>query len=276
MEALIDPIEEPTVETVEADDVVYTIGEEDQDEGGAADDAELPEEERSSDVIRALRKQAREAEKLAKELRQERKARAELEAKVKAVEPPKPTLPPKPTIADHEYRTADYEAALEKWIEQKRAVDAQEDANRTAQEAVQRDWQTRLEGFDAAKKVMKVADYEDAEDAVKQSFGAERYAAAIALADRPEHLIYALGKNAREVKRLSEIKDPARFVYELAKVERDMKPQTRKPETRPETPVVGSAKSPMATNAALDRLAKQAQDTGDYSAYLAAKRSQGK
>lgn len=273
-DALIDQgAEEPIAEAVEAEDVVYTIGEEEQDEGGAADEVELPEEERSSDVIRALRKQAREAEKLQKELRQERKVRAELEAKVKAVEPPKPALPPKPTIADHDYKTAEYEAALEKWIEQKRVIDAQEEADRTAKQAVEREWQDRLQGFDVAKKGLKVADYDDAEDAVKRAFGVERFAATIALADKPEHLVYALGRNAKEAQRLSAIKDPAKFVYELAKLEQTMKATPRKPETRPETPVVGSVKSPIAAQARLEKLLEQARNTGDYSAYRAAQKA---
>lgn len=270
-----DVTEEPeAVETeAEADELIVTIGDETQD-----DDAETEEEEPQDDpaqdtkVIRMLRRKAEDAAKVKAELREAKRKLAELEAStVKA--PAKIELGAKPTMGDFDYDTAKYELALDDWKEKERAAKAQEAAARAANEAAAREWQGKIDGYAAAKKTLRVQGFDEAEADAREILSQTQQAIILQGAENPALMVYALGKNPVEAKKLAAIKDPVQFAFAVAKMEATkLKATPRKPTAAPEQSVKGSGQPPSASAANIEKLREQAERTGNYTAYLAAKR----
>jgi hypothetical protein len=90
--------------------------------------------------------------------------------------------------------------------------------------------------------------------------------------DNSALLVYALGKNPKKAKELSEIKDPVRFAFAVAKLETQLK-VTKKTAPPPEkTPPSGGARSTGGSDEVLDNLRAKAERTGDYTQVIAYKR----
>jgi hypothetical protein len=52
-------------------------------------------------------------------------------------------------------------------------------------------------------------------------------------ADNPALVVYALGKNPKKAKELSEIKDPVKFAFAVAKLEKELKVTNRRAAPHP-------------------------------------------
>jgi hypothetical protein len=85
-------------------------------------------------------------------------------------------------------------------------------------------------------------------------------------------LVYALGKNPTKAKELASIKDPVKFAWEASKLEGTMKATTRKPRSKPERTVKGSATLSGSTDGTLEKLREEAAKTGDHSKVIAYKK----
>lgn len=83
-------------------------------------------------------------------------------------------------------------------------------------------------------------------------------------AEKPELLIYHLGKNPQKAKELAAITDPIQFAFAAAKIDAQIKMTARKPSTSPERKPSGSAPLSGAVNAKLESLRAEAERTGDY------------
>jgi hypothetical protein len=222
-------------------------------------DGDEPEEEatnRAPDWLRDLRKADREKAKRIRELEQR------LEA---ATQPQKPQLGPKPTLESCEFDPEKYEAELTAWHERKLAVDQQAAKERQAAEESQKAWNARVAAYNAAKAQLPVSDFDDAEAAVQAEFDTVKQGIILHGAEKPEQLMYALGKSPTKLKELASITDPIKFAFAVARLETKMKTTTRKPATAPEKPLRGSGGSPGAAVDHLERLRAEADRTGDRS-----------
>ena len=88
----------------------------------------------------------------------------------------------------------------------------------------------------------------------------------------PVLVVYALGKNPKKAAELSEIKDPVKFAFAVAKLETQLKVSSRKAATKPEKTVNGSARVSGSVDSTLERLRAEASRTGDFSKLTAYKR----
>jgi hypothetical protein len=214
--------------------------------------------------VRELRKTNRELQ------RQNR----ELQGKLQAAPPEtKPVvIGNKPKLEDHDYDADKYEEALTSWFDRKRQAD--ESNARQEAEVVnqQKAWQSRLDGYGKAKAELRVKDFDDAEEAFQQVSSITQQGVVLQGADNPALVIYALGKNPKKAKELCDIKDPVKFAFAVAKLEKELKVTNRKQAPAPERVVTGTGRSSGAVDSTLERLREEAARTGNMTKVIAYKR----
>jgi hypothetical protein len=239
------PTETPTDE-VESDEVVVSIGEE----------APPPEEQtQAPEWVRELRKTNRELQ------RQNRELQSKLQTTTTENKPV--VLGPKPKLEDHDYDADQFEAALASWFERKRQADelnAKQEAEVMNQ---QKAWQAKLDDYGKAKAELKVKDFEDAEATAQELFNVTQQGIMLQGADNPALLVYALGKNPKKAQDLASIKDPVKFAFAVAKLEKDLKVTNRKAAPPPERIVSGTGRVSGAVDSTLERLREEAARTGN-------------
>lgn len=238
------------------DEVLVSIGEESPPQS---------EEPRAPEWVRELRKQNREKERRIRELEAKLQTTAQTENKPAA-------LGAKPKLEDHDYDTDKFEAALSDWYERKRAADQEAEKARQAEQAQRDAWQARLDSYGKARAELKVRDFEDAEYTVQEIFDVTQQGIVVQGADNPALVIYALGKNPKKAKELADIKDPVKFAFTVAKLERELKVTNRKAAPPPERTVQGTGRVSGAVDSTLERLRAEAEKTGDISKVMAYKK----
>jgi hypothetical protein len=245
------------------DDVIVSIGE----------DAPPPEEPaHAPEWVRELRKTNRELQRQNRELQGKLHTTATTENKPVV-------LGKKPTLEDHDYDADQFETALTNWFERKRTAD---DVNAKQEAEVmnqQKAWQSKLDGYSKAKAELKVKDFDDAEAIAQELFSVTQQGVMLQGADNPALVVYALGKNPKKAKELSEIKDPVKFAFAVAKLEKDLKVTNRKAAPPPERVVTGTGRSSGAVDSTLERLREDAARTGNMTKviqYRAQKRAVSK
>jgi hypothetical protein len=242
-------------EEIEEEEVVVSIGEE----------APPPEEHtQAPEWVRELRKTNRELQ------RQNRELQGKLQAAPTETKPV--VIGNKPKLEDHDYDADKYEEALTSWFDRKRQAD--ESNARQEAEVVnqQKAWQSRLDGYGKAKAELRVKDFEDAEEAFQQVSSITQQGVVLQGADNPALVIYALGKNPKKAKELCDIKDPVKFAFAVAKLEKELKVTNRKQVPAPERVVTGTGRSSGAVDSTLERLREEAARTGNMSKVVAYKR----
>lgn len=234
------------------DEVVVSIGEE-----------APPHEEttRAPEWVRELRKADREKARRIKELEAKLNAAAATETKPVA-------LGAKPKLEDHDYDTEKFEQALSDWYERKRVADQQVEQQRQAEQAQRDAWQARLEGYGKARAELKVRDFEDAEAVAQEVLDVTQQGIVVQGADNPALVIYALGKNPKKAKEIAGIKDPVKFAFAVAKLEKELKVTNRKAAPPPERTVQGTGRVSGAVDSTLERLRAEAEKTGNYTKVL--------
>ena len=230
----------------ESDEVVVSIGEE----------APPPEESAPApEWVRELRKTNRELQ------RQNRELQTKLQTTHTENKPV--VLGPKPKLEDHDYDAEKYEEALTGWFERKRQADevnAKQEAEVMNQ---QKAWQAKLDGYGKAKAELKVKDFEDAEAVAQELFNVTQQGVMLQGADNPALVVYALGKNPKKAQELASIKDPVKFAFAVAKLEKDLKVTNRKAAPPPERVVTGTGRVSGAVDSTLERLRDEAARTGN-------------
>ena len=242
-------------EEIEEEEVVVSIGEE----------APPPEEHtQAPEWVRELRKTNRELQ------RQNRELQGKLQAAPSETKPV--VIGNKPKLEDHDYDADKYEEALTSWFDRKRQAD--ESNARQEAEVVnqQKAWQSKLDGYGKAKAELRVKDFEDAEEAFQQVSSITQQGVVLQGADNPALVIYALGKNPKKAKELCDIKDPVKFAFAVAKLEKELKVTNRKQAPAPERVVTGTGRSSGAVDSTLERLREEAARTGNMSKVVAYKR----
>ena len=238
------------------DEVVVSIGEESPPH---------EEETRAPESVRELRKQNREKERRIRELEARLQTTAQTENKPVV-------LGAKPKLEDHDYDTEKFEAALADWYERKRAADQEAEKARQAEQAQRDAWQARLESYGKARAELKVKDFEDAESTAQELLDVTQQGIEVQGADNPALVIYALGKNPKKAKEIAGIKDPVKFAFAVAKLEKELKVTNRKAAPPPERTVQGTGRVSGAVDSTLERLRAEAERTGDMTKVLAYKR----
>ncbi len=243
----------------EAQELVVSIGEE---------ESPPQEREEAPQWVKDLRKSHREL------LRENRELKAK--GPVKAA-PEKPSLPERPKLSEFDYDEDKFQAATDEWHAKKREIDGFEENQKKAQQ-VERE---RIEGthkaYREAASTLKVKDFKEAEEEVVTTLSEVQQGLILNGAENAPLLVYALGKNPKRLAELAAIKDPVKFAFAAAKLEKDLKTSNRTSEKpAPETPLKNSGGAVVGSSKTLERLREEAAKTGDMSKVLAYKRAQKK
>jgi hypothetical protein len=242
-------------EEAEEEQVVVSIGEE----------APPPEEHtQAPEWVRELRKTNRELQ------RQNRELQGRLQAAPPETKPV--VIGNKPKLEDHDYDADKYEEALTGWFERKRQADESSAKQEVEVINQQKAWQSKLDGYGKAKAELRVKDFEDAEEAFQQLSSITQQGVVLQGADNPALVIYALGKNPKKAKELCDIKDPVKFAFAVAKLEKELKVTNRKQAPAPERVLTGTGRSSGAVDSTLERLREEAARTGNMTKVIAYKR----
>lgn len=235
--------------------------------GGEQPDEQEQEAQRAPQWVKDLRKRVREQEREIRELR----------SKGQQNEQPKaPEVGPEPELEDDDidYDGAKFKAKHAAWLERKRQADAFVAEQQQAVQRQQDEWQAKLTGYADQRAQLKLPDYDDAEAIAAESLSQTQQAIIISGADKPAHLIYAIGKNPAKVKELAAITDPVKFAFAVAKLETQMKVESKVKKPAPERVVTGNAPVSVGSDATLERLREEAAKTGDMTKVLQYKRQQ--
>lgn len=228
-----------------------------------ADDGE--EVEAAPTWVKDLRKSAKELK------RENRDLRKQIEAQTKPAET-QVQLGEKPTLEAMDYDEDKYAQSLQDWMAQKAKVDQAQKDKQAEQEKQTQAWNDRLSSYDDGKAKLRVKDFDDAEDTVKETLSQTQQGILIQGSNNPALLVYVLGKNAEKAKELASITDPVQFAFAAARLESSMKTTRRKPATAPEKRVPGSTGGVSGGDKTLEKLEAEAEKTGDRSKILAYKR----
>ena len=173
----------------------------------------------------------------------------------------------KPTLESCDYDDDVYSQKLEDWHKQKIAKELEE-------AKAKQEWEQRISVYTQAKQSLKVSDFDDAEDVVKETLSEQQQGILLHGADDPAMLVYALGKYPQKAKELAGIHDPVKYAFAVAKLETKLKTTTiKKTAPAPEKMAPnngGISKSPDGIAAKLEA---EAARTGDYSKLFAYNRS---
>ena len=181
----------------------------------------------------------------------------------------------KPKLSDFDYDEDQFESAVEQWHERKRQVEQQQAAKQAEEEKAKQAWQTKMQSYEERRQnvASKVRDFEEVEEAAKDKLTPTQQGILIHAAENPELILYHLGKNPKKAQELSEITDPIQFAFAAAKLDSQMKIQTRKPSTQPERKPSGSAGLSGVVDQKLAQLEAKAAKTGDRTELIKYKKS---
>ena len=240
-EAEADEQEEPAAEADEADDesddaeaddegVIFTLdGEPVEDE-----DDDLPDDVEPSAVIREMRKKLKEA------ARERRELQRQLEQSSQPAEAE--DVGPRPTLEAFEYDEDKYAEALASYLDRKKEADQRQAAQAARAEQINQRFEQKKAAYAASKAKVGAPDFEEAENAFTAMFNPTAQGVALAAAKEPEKVIYALGKSPALAKTLAELQDdPIALAGEIGRLESRIGTKPRKPRTKPEPRVRGSA-----------------------------------
>jgi hypothetical protein len=239
--------DQATEDEGDTDDVIVSIGEE----------SPPPEEQpaHAPEWVRELRKTNRELQ------RQNRELQSKLQTTSTETKPV--VLGTKPKLEDFDYDADQFETALANWFERKRQADEANARQEAEVMTQQRAWQAKLEGYGKAKAELRVKDFEDAEAVAQELFNVTQQGVMLQGADNPALVVYALGKNPKKAQELAAIKDPVKFAFAVAKLEKDLKVTNRRAAPPPERVVSGTGRSSGAVDSTLERLREEAARTGN-------------
>jgi hypothetical protein len=240
------------------EELIVTIGEETPPQ-------EETDEKRAPEWVRNLRTKAREQER---ELRELRKLRD-------GVEQQKQTqLGPKPTLEACDYDADLFERRLDAWKERKAVADRQAAEARETEAKRQEYFNSKFEAYSTRKAevIGKIKDFADVEETVLHALDDTQRGVVLAHAKDPALLLYAIGKDEKRLQELAKLSDPVEFIFAVARMETQMRTQSRKPQSAPEKSVKGSA-STTGSDKRLDQLYDEAARTGDLNKVRAYKAS---
>lgn len=228
--------------------------EEAEEEIGFGDD-----DEKESPNFRELRNLVKERDR---ELAIVKKRLAELDKPAAAID-----VGDRPTREQFDWDDEAYDKAIDEWNERRLRAQQQADQPNDLQEEAKQDVQRLTTGI----STLAYSDAQEVAKAATEALTAEQQFVIASAAKEPAKLIYALGKNPERLKALQDIRNPVKFIAEVARMETQMTTRTKSP-VPPEQHRSGDARPAQSTDKEMARLQKQAEATGDYTAVLAYKR----
>lgn len=257
------PAGERSSEQDEPGEVAVTFGDE---------PAPQPEEEQNKapEWVRELRKANREKDRRIRELESRLAAPAQ--------QPQAVVVGEKPTLAGCDYDADVFEQKLSDWTDRKRQADEASRKQQEQAQQAQQAWQAKRQSYDAEKAEFraKYPAFDEAEEAVKDALSETQQGLILHAIKSRAALVAALGASPKKLKELAGIADPILFTASIAVLEKELKVTPRKTAPLPERQIRASAPGGLAPSARLEELRSKAEKTGDYSAYLAAKRAMKK
>lgn len=253
----------------EESDVRISFGDEDE----SSDDTEEDEGD-GVPLPKKLRKVIKSKDKELRELK--RKIKEHEQASKSENEPGE--LPEKPKLEDFDWDQEKFGDALIDWREKQSAHEQRIQAQKEQEQAQAEQWQQAEQRYVERKQALKIPDFDDVEEVVQETFEQHQIGAIVGGAKDSAALLYAIGKSPSKMRELASIKDPVKFIWAVAQLEKELKVEknsTRKPSAKPEKRVKGAA-SPAAADKQLARLQADAEKSGDYSKVIAYKRSKKK
>ena len=233
------------------------------------DGEEPPEEDETANApqwVKELRKSHRESQKRIKELEAQLQGGNGEQQQILQ-------LGEKPTLEGCDYDADKYEADYSAWVERKRQIEEQTAKRQQEQEKTNLAWQEKLNGYTKSKTELKVKDFDDAEEFIKDNFSITQQGIIVKGCKNPALVVYALGKNPKKAKELAAINDPVEYAFAVANLENQLKVTNRKSAPPPEKTVrTGGAPVSGSVDSQLERLRADAEKTGDYSKVMAYKR----
>lgn len=236
---------------------------------GAPESPAGNEEEQESDndePIKAIRDRLKEEQKARKELERKLAEREQAKQEDAPIE-----LGPRPKMADFEYDQEAYDEALDKWMGQAAAKEAQ-DKRRQQKEADEVARRNKiLQDHRERAKALKVdrAEYDKAE--AQAATLPQFHQAAILRSAKSERIVFALSRDPAAFERFAELSDPFEVAREIGAMEAKLT-ATKSKRERPQAEsgrVVGGA--PSGTSQNLQKLEAEAEKSGDYTALFAAR-----
>jgi hypothetical protein len=217
--------------------------------------------EQDTGLVKHLREQIRERDKLLGELR-------------KSAPSQEIVVGPEPTLAESDYDEDKFKAEWRAWNDRKeKAAKAETDQQRSQREA-QEQWQSEVRSYEAKKAGLKFADVEEVESIATAALDQVQQAVVVKVAENPALVLYSLGKHPAKLAELSQIKDPLKMAAAVAKLEGGLKVMPKRKGPEPEEIVRGSGSvAANRTDKELERLEKEAERTGDRTKVVAYKLS---
>jgi hypothetical protein len=227
--------------------------------------AEEVDETKAPEWVRDLRKSHRELQKNNREL-QEKLAASQPEQR-------SVSLGVKPTLEACDYDADKFETELLSWQAKKQETESAENRRKAEIQAINEAWQATLQTYGTSKKELKVKDFDEAEDLIKDTLSVVQQGIVLQGCDNSALVVYALGKNPKKAKELAAIFDPVKFAFAISKLENQLKVTNRKTPPPPEKEVSrGSAAISGSVDSTLERLRRDSEKTGDMSKVLAYKK----
>jgi hypothetical protein len=253
-------IDDTTATEPEGEELVVTID-------GETPPPEDEEQKHAPTWVKELRKQYREVSRRNRELE-------ETLAKAKESNSPRNQLGAKPTLESCDYDADKYEAEITGWLERKRIVDSEASKAEENARAAQNAWTQKLQAYGENRTKLRVGDFEDAEFVVQNTLNSTQQGIILQGADNPALVIYALGKNQKELQKLSSITDPVQYAFAVSKLEAKLNVSKGKTAPPPEQTIRGTARVSGAVDSNLEKLRAEAEKTGDYSKVMRYKSQQ--
>lgn len=258
--------EEKPDDAEEDDDLVITL----EGQGLAEDEDELPAgaDKKASAAFAKMRADKKRLERENRELKARQEESAARAQQAQPIEP----LGEEPTLESCDFDAETYAGKLKTYLGKKAEHDARKAEAESQQRKQQEQWQQRLDAYKQEAAKLKREDFEDAESSVKSTFNTVQQSL---LLKHPKAaaLVYVLGKNPARAKQLAAISDPVDFAYAAADLAGQVKVERKSPPPPTDTPVRGRTNGAAIASQTIDGLREQARRTGDYSAYLKAKRA---
>ena len=199
------------------------------------DDPDLAETEDDTPVIRKMRQRLKDAK------RREREMQRKIEEAANASQPPQ-EVGERPTLDQFDYDEDAYAEALASYLDRKKEADQKQAAEQERAKRLEDAFQAKKAAYEVNKAKLNAPDFDSAEEAIKATFTATAQGVMLAAAKEPERVVYALGKSPALAKRLAELQDdPIAMAAEIGRLESRIQLQPRKPSTKPERRVKGSA-----------------------------------
>lgn len=205
---------------------------------------------------------------LRKEHRETQRENRELRKRLAAMETPKSEeikVGPKPQLSDFDYDEEAHTAAILEWDSKRRQAEAKKKEAEAEQEQQAKAWTDRLAEYGDMKSKLRVKDFEEAEEVVTGTLNQVQQGIIVQGTENPAMVVYALGKNDAEAKKLAAITDPVKFAVAIGKLEDKLRVKPRqRPKTKPEKQIKGDAPISGTVDSTLEKLRAEAERTGDY------------